>query len=61
MTNYEKLISYLPSIYQKENNLKLMQNIAILFDKFDTDLSSINKMWVVEEATGSQCPAALTL
>ena len=22
MTNYDKLISYLPSIYQKENNLK---------------------------------------
>ena len=50
MTNYEKLISYLPSIYQKENNLKLMQNIAILFDKFDEDLASIDKMWVVEEA-----------
>ena len=53
MTNYEKLISYLPSIYQKTNNLKLMQSIAILFDKFDTDLSSIDKMWVVEEATGA--------
>ena len=52
MTNYEKLISYLPSIYQKENNLKLMQNIAILFDKFDEDLASIDKMWVVEEAAG---------
>ena len=53
MTNYEKLISYLPSIYQKENNLKLMQSIAILFDKFDKDLASIDKMWVVEEATGA--------
>ena len=53
MTNYEKLISYLPSIYQKENNLKLMQNIAILFDKFDEDLASIDKMWIVEEATGN--------
>lgn len=52
MTNYEKLISYLPSVYQKENNLKLMQSIAILFDKFDEDLASIDKMWVVEEATG---------
>ena len=52
MTNYEKLISYLPSIYQKTNNLKLMQSIAILFDKFDKDLASIDKMWVVEEATG---------
>ncbi len=52
MKNYEKLISYLPSIYQKENNLKLMQSIAILFDKFDKDLASIDKMWVVEEATG---------
>ena len=52
MTNYEKLISYLPSIYQKENNLKLMKSISILFDKFDTDLKSIDKMWVVEEATG---------
>ena len=53
MTNYEKLISYLPSIYQKENNLKLMQSIAILFDKFDQDLKSIDKMWIVEEATGA--------
>ncbi len=53
MTNYDKLISYLPSIYQKTNNLKLMQSIAILFDKFDKDLSSIDKMWVVEEATGA--------
>ena len=53
MTNYEKLISYLPSIYQKTNNLKLMQSIAILFDKFDKDLKSIDKMWVVEEATGA--------
>ena len=53
MTNYEKLISYLPSIYQKTNNLKLMQSIAILFDKFDEDLASIDKMWVVEEATGA--------
>ena len=52
MTNYEKLISYLPSIYQKTNNLKLMQSISILFDNFDKDLASIDKMWVVEEATG---------
>mgnify|MGYP003562984238 CR=1 FL=1 len=52
MTNYEKLISYLPSIYQKTNNLKLMQSIAILFDKFDEDLKSIDKMWIVEEAAG---------
>ena len=50
MTNYEKLISYLPSIYQKENNLKLIQSISILFDNFDKDLASIDKMWVVEEA-----------
>ena len=53
MTNYDKLISYLPSIYQKTNNLKLMQSIAILFDNFDKDLKSIDKMWVVEEATGA--------
>ena len=53
MTNYDKLISYLPSIYQKTNNLKLMQSIAILFDKFDQDLKSIDKMWVAEEATGA--------
>lgn len=53
MTNYEKLISYLPSIYQKENNLKLMKGISILFDKFDKDLKSIDKMWVVEESTGA--------
>ncbi len=53
MTNYEKLISYLPSIYQKTNNLKLMQSISILFDKFDQDLKSIDKMWVVEESTGA--------
>ena len=52
MTNYEKLISYLPSIYQKTNNLKLMQSIAILFDKFDKDLASIDKMWIAEKATG---------
>ena len=52
MTNYEKLISYLPSIYQKTNNLKLMESIAILFDKFDEDLASIDKMWVAEKATG---------
>ena len=52
MTNYEKLISYLPSIYQKTNNLKLMQSIAILFDKFDEDLASIDKMWLLTEATG---------
>ena len=52
MKNYEKLISYLPSIYQKTNNLKLMQGISILFDNFDQDLKSIDKMWVVEEATG---------
>ena len=53
MTNYEKLISYLPSIYQKTNNLKLIQSISILFDNFDKDLASIDKMWVVEEATGA--------
>ena len=52
MTNYEKLISYLPSVYQKTNNLKLMQSIAILFDKFDKDLASIDKMWIAEKATG---------
>ena len=52
MTNYEKLISYLPSVYQKENNLKLIKSISILFDKFDEDLASIDKMWVVEEAAG---------
>jgi len=52
MNNYEKLISYLPSVYQKENNLKLIKSISILFDKFDEDLASIDKMWVVEEATG---------
>ena len=53
MTNYEKLISYLPSIYQKTNNLKLMQTIASVFDTFDYDLESINKMWLLTEATGS--------
>ena len=53
MTNYEKLISYLPSIYQKTNNLKLMQTIASAFDTFDSDLESINKMWLLTEATGS--------
>ena len=41
MTNYEKLISYLPSIYQKENNLKIIKSISILFDKFDEDFTSI--------------------
>ena len=53
MTNYEKLISYLPSIYQKNNNLKLMQTIANAFNNFDSDLESINKMWLLTEATGS--------
>ena len=53
MTNYETLISYLPSIYQKTNNLKLMQTIASAFDNFDSDLESINKMWLIIEATGS--------
>ena len=53
MTNYEKLISYLPSVYQKTNNLKLMQTIASAFDNFDSDLESINKMWLLTEATGS--------
>lgn len=53
MTNYEKLISYLPSIYQKTNNLKLIQNIASAFNNFDLDLESINKMWLLTEATGS--------
>ena len=53
MTNYEKLISYLPSIYQKTNNLKLMQIIASAFNNFDSDLESINKMWLLTEATGS--------
>jgi len=53
MTNYEKLISYLPSIYQKNNNLKLMQTIASAFNNFDSDLESINKMWLLTEATGS--------
>ena len=53
MTNYEKLISYLPSVYQKNNNLKLMQTIASAFDNFDSDLESINKMWLLTEATGS--------
>ena len=52
MTNYEKLISYLPSIYQKDNNLKLIQTIASAFDTFDSDLESINKMWLITEATG---------
>ena len=53
MTNYEKLISYLPSIYQKNNNLKLLQIMASAFDIFDSDLESINKMWLLTEATGS--------
>jgi hypothetical protein len=53
MTNYEKLISYLPSIYQKTNNLKLLQTIASAFNNFDSDLESINKMWLITEATGS--------
>ena len=53
MTNYEKLISYLPSIYQKTNNLKLMQTIASVFNNFDSDLESIKKMWLLTEATGS--------
>ena len=30
-----------------------MQSISILFDNFDKDLKSIDKMWVVEEATGA--------
>jgi hypothetical protein len=51
MTNYEKLISYLPSIYQKTNNLKLLQTIASAFDTFDSDLETINKMWLLTEAT----------
>lgn len=53
MTNYEKLISYLPSIYQKTNNLKLLKTIASAFDTFDSDLESINKMWLLTEATGN--------
>ena len=53
MTNYERLISYLPSVYQKTNNLKLMEIIASAFDTFDSDLESINKMWLLTEATGS--------
>ena len=51
MTNYEKLISYLPSIYQKTNNLKLLRTIASAFDTFDSDLESINKMWLLTEST----------
>lgn len=53
MTNYEKLISYLPSIYQKTNNLKLMKIISNAFDNFDTQLESIDNMWLLSEAAGN--------
>ena len=51
MTNYDKLISYLPYVYQKENNLKNLKIISKEFDKFKVCMNSINKMWVISECS----------
>lgn len=51
MTNYEKLIQYLPDIYKKTNNLKLLQNISVAFDDIEASLKSLDKMWLIDYAT----------
>jgi hypothetical protein len=48
MTNYEKLISYLPSIYQKENNLKLMKRQVHMKRLLVTLLIITSSIWAFD-------------
>lgn len=52
MTNYEKLVSYLPDIYKKENNLKFLEIVAKSYDNFDSDIATLDKIWLLTEAQG---------
>lgn len=52
MTNYEKLVSYLPDIYKKENNLKFLEIVAKSYDNFDNDIATLDKIWLLTEAQG---------
>ena len=51
MITYEKLLSYVPDIYKKENNLKILKNMSLAFDEFYKILNSIDKMWLIDSAT----------
>ena len=51
MTNYEKLISYVPQIYHKENNLKVLKIISKEFDKFEICIKSLEKMYLIDSCT----------
>lgn len=51
MITYEKLLSYVPDIYKKENNLKILKNMSLAFDEFYIILNSIDKMWLIDSAT----------
>ena len=51
MITYEKLLSYVPDIYKKENNLKILKNMSFAFGEFYKILNSIDKMWLIDSAT----------
>ena len=51
MITYEKLLNYVPDIYKKENNLKILKNMSLAFDEFYKILNSIDKMWLIDSAT----------
>ena len=50
MTNYEKLIQYLPDVYKKTNNLYFLQGISKQFDILEAQLESLNKTWLIDYA-----------
>lgn len=52
MTNYGKLVSYLPDIYKKENNLKVLEIVAKSYDNFDSDLATLQNIWLLTDAQG---------
>ena len=51
MVTYEKLLSYIPDVYKKENNLKLIKNMSETFEEFYKILNSFDKMWLIDTAT----------
>ena len=51
MITYEKLLNYVPDIYKKENNLKILKNMSLAFGEFYKILNSIDKMWLIDSAT----------
>lgn len=51
MVTYEKILNYVPDIYKKENNLKILKNMSLAFDEFYKILNSIDKMWLIDSAT----------